>query len=148
MGNSIVKKIDRTVCRGRKVKTTTVCLPGARVDDVRKRVGQVMGPGTGGSSCVHVGTNDADKDGTTAIVGKFRELVRELKTRRVGKILISGILPEEVQEPQADVDQQPEGMCRQEKVGFADLWTTFCIIYSFTYGHSLRRTHSTAGWLP
>ena len=73
MGDSIVRKIDRTVCRGRKEKTTTVCLPGARVDDVRKRVGQVMGPGTGGSICVHVGTNDADKEGTTAIVGKFRQ---------------------------------------------------------------------------
>ena len=93
MGDSIVRKIDRTVCEGRKEKTMTACLPGARVDDVRKRVGQVMGPGTGGSICVHVGTNDADKDGTTAIVGKFRALVRELKARRVGKIWISGILP-------------------------------------------------------
>ena len=49
MGVSIVRKIDRTVCRGRTVKTTTtVCLPGARVDDVRKWVGQVEGPGVGG----------------------------------------------------------------------------------------------------
>ena len=93
MVDSIVGKIDRIVCRGRNEKTTTVCLPGARVDDVSKRVGQVMGPGTRGSICVHVGTNDADKDGTTAIVGKFRALVRELKARRVGKIWISGILP-------------------------------------------------------
>ena len=37
--------------------------------------------------------NDADKDGTTAIVGKFRELVRELKARRVGEIVVSRILP-------------------------------------------------------
>ena len=42
---------------------------------------------------MHVGTNDADREGTTAIVGKFRALVRELKARRVGKIWISGILP-------------------------------------------------------
>ena len=106
MGDSIVKKIDRTVCRGRKEKTTTVCLPGARVDDVRKRVGQVMGPGTGGSICVHVGTNDANKDGTTAIVGKFMALVRELKARRV-KIWIAGDGGKEgVQELQTDVDQQ------------------------------------------
>ena len=48
IGDSIMRKIDRTVCRGRKEKTTTVCLPGARVDDVRKRVGQVTGPATGG----------------------------------------------------------------------------------------------------
>ena len=56
--------------------------PGARVDDVRKRVGQVMGSGTGDRT-----DTDADKDGTTAIVGKFRELVRDLKARRVGKIV-------------------------------------------------------------
>ena len=84
MGDSIVRKIDRTVCRGRKEKTTTVCLPGARVDDVRKRVGQVMGPGTGGSICVHVETNDADKDGTTAIVGKFRAFVRSAEGEESG----------------------------------------------------------------
>ena len=112
IGDSIVRRIDRTVCRARKEKTTTVCLPGARVDDVRKRVGQVMGPVIGGSICVHVGTNDADKDGTTAIVGKFRALVRELKARRVGKIWISGILPvmggkEGVQELQTDASQEP-----------------------------------------
>ena len=93
MGDSIVKKIHWPVCSGRKEKTTTGCLPVDTVDDVRKRVGQVMGPGTGGLICVHVGTNDADKEGTTAIVNKFRELVRELKARRVGRILISGILP-------------------------------------------------------
>ena len=91
MGYSIVSKIVRAVCRGRKEKTTTVCLPGARVDDVRKRVGQIMGPSTGGLICVHVGTNDADKDGTTAIVGKFRALVREMKARRVSGILYSSL---------------------------------------------------------
>ena len=131
MGDSIVRKIDRTVCRGRKMKTTTVCLPGARVDDVRKRVGQVMGPGTGGAICVHVGTNDADREGTTAIVGKFRALVRELKARRVGKIWISGILPVMGGRKgyrncrRMSINSQLDGMCRQEKVGFVDLWATF-----------------------
>ena len=51
MGHSIVRTIDRTVCRGRKETTTTVS-PGASVDDVRKRVGQVMGPGNGGGRFV------------------------------------------------------------------------------------------------
>ena len=132
MGDSIVRKIDRTVCRGRKVKTTTVCLPVARVDDIRKRVGKVMGPGSGGSIYVPMVMNDADKDGTTAIVGKFRELVRELKARRVGKILISGILPVMGRRGggggrkgyrncrRMSINSQLEGKCRQEKVGFVD----------------------------
>ena len=131
MGDSIVRKIDRTVCRGRKEKTTTACLPGARVDDVRKRVGQAMGPGTGGSICVHVGTNDADKDGAMAIVSKFRALVRELKARRVGKIWISGILPVMGGRKgyrncrRMSFNSQLDKMCRQENVGFVDLWSKF-----------------------
>ena len=131
MGDSIVRKIDRTVCRGRTEKTTTVCLPGARVDDVSKRVGQVMGPGTGGSICVHVGANDADTEGTTAIVGKFMALVRELKARRVDKIWISGILPVTGGRKgyrncrRMSLNSQLDGMCRQEKVGFVDLCATF-----------------------
>ena len=131
MGYLIVRKIDRTACRGRKEKTTTVCLPGVGVDDVRKRVGQVMGQGAGGSICVHVETNDAYKNGTTAIVGTFRELVRELKARRVSRILMSGILPVMGGRKRyrncrrMSVNSQLEGMCRQEKVRFVDLWATF-----------------------
>ena len=85
---------------------------------------------------MHVGTNDADKDGTTAIVGKFRALVRELKARRVGKLLISGILPMMWGRKgyrgdwgrkgyrscrRMSINSQLDGMCRQEKVGFVDL---------------------------
>ena len=47
MGDSTILKIDGTVC-GKKTKTTTVCFPGARVQDVRKRVSKVMGPGRAG----------------------------------------------------------------------------------------------------
>ena len=65
-----MRKIDRTVCRG--------------VEDGRRRRRRGRG-----SICVHVGTNDADMDGTTAIVGKFRELVRVLKARRDGMIVVS-----------------------------------------------------------
>ena len=49
-----------------------------------------MGAGTGGSICVQEWN---DKNGTTMLVAKFRELDRDLKARRVGKIVISGILP-------------------------------------------------------
>ena len=45
-----------------------MCLPGSRLDDVRKRVGQVMGPGTGGGDlCARRderrrhGRNDSDR---------------------------------------------------------------------------------------
>ena len=71
---------------------------------------------------MHVGTNDADKDGRTAIVGKFRELVRELKARRVGEIVVSRILPVIGGRKgyrncrRVSINSQLEGMCRQEKI--------------------------------
>ena len=39
---------------------------------MNERVGNVMGHGTGGSILVHVGTNNADKEGTTGITQKYR----------------------------------------------------------------------------
>ena len=71
----------------------TVCLPGAKIEVVTERVGQVMGNGYGGSILVHVSTNNAEKEGTTAIIEKYRKLVCTLKGVRVGQIVLSGILP-------------------------------------------------------
>ena len=42
---------------------------------------------------VHIGTNNADKEGTTAIVKKYRDLPKETKEARVEQIILSGILP-------------------------------------------------------
>ena len=35
---------------------------------ITEKVDKIMGPGKGGSILVHVGTNDAGREGTTAIV--------------------------------------------------------------------------------
>ena len=45
------------------------------------------------ASLVHAGTNNADKEGTTAIVAKYRNLLKKTKQARVGQIILSGILP-------------------------------------------------------
>ena len=44
-----------------------------------------MGVGTGGAVFMHVGMNKAKKEGTSAIVGKFRRLVKTLKEARIGQ---------------------------------------------------------------
>ena len=67
MGDSIVTKLDKIINKGDDV---TVCLPGTKMEDVTERVGQVMGNGYGGSIIVYVGTNNAEKEGTTAIIEK------------------------------------------------------------------------------
>ncbi|KAK2178074.1 hypothetical protein NP493_564g03047 [Ridgeia piscesae] len=90
MGDSILRKTDRTLSKGEDV---VVCLPGARIEHVTERVENVLGHGHGGSILVHVGTNNADRDGTTRIVKRYRELVETLKKTRVVQIILSGILP-------------------------------------------------------
>ena len=90
MGDSIIRKVDKIVNRGNDI---TLCLPGAKIDDIAEKAGQVMGGGTGGAVLVHAGTNSAEKDGTSAIVGKYRRLIKTLKEARVGQIVLSGILP-------------------------------------------------------
>ena len=73
--------------------STTVCLPGAKIEDVTEKAGQVMGGATGGAVLVHVGTNNAEKEGTSAIVGKYRRLAETLKEARIGQIVLPGMLP-------------------------------------------------------
>ncbi len=90
VGDSIVRKTDSTL---NKVEDIVVCLPGARIEHVTERVHRIMGRGNGGTILVHIGTNNADKEGTTAIVKKYRYLLKKTKEARVGQIILSGILP-------------------------------------------------------
>ena len=54
---------------------------------------QTMGPGKGRSIPVDVGTNNPEREGTTAIVMKYRRLVRTPKQTWIEQIIMSGILP-------------------------------------------------------
>ena len=80
VGYSIVRKTDTRLSRGEDV---VVCLPGARIEHVTEGVVQIMGRGYGGSILVHVGTNNTDKEGTTAIVEKYRNLLKTTKQAMV-----------------------------------------------------------------
>ena len=90
VGYSIVRKTDTILSKGEDV---LVCLPGARIEHVTETIEQIMGRGYGGPILVHVGTNNADKEGTTAIVEEYRNLPKKTKQARVGQIILSGILP-------------------------------------------------------
>ena len=82
MWDSIIRKVDKIVNRGDDI---TVCLPGAKIEVIAAKAGQVMGGGKGGAVLVHVGTSNAEKEGTSAIVGKYRRLVKTLKEARIGQ---------------------------------------------------------------
>ena len=76
MGDSIIRKVDKIVNRGDDI---IVCLPGAKIEDVAEKAGQVMDVGMGGAALVQMGTNNAEKEGTSAVVGKHRSLVKTLR---------------------------------------------------------------------
>ena len=88
VGDSIIRKTDSRLSKGEDI---VVCLPGARIEHVTERVEKIVGRGNGGTILVHVGMNNTDKEGTTAIVEKYRKLLKKTKQARVGQIIISGI---------------------------------------------------------
>ena len=129
VGDSIVRKTDKVLNKGDDV---VVCLPGAKIEAITERVKNIVGSGKGGSVLVHVGTNNVEREGTTAIVRKYRQLVRTLKQTRVEQVILSGILP--VMGRRGHKYRNCRGMainmlvqklCREEEVGFVDLWGSF-----------------------
>ena len=78
---SIVRKTDRVLNKGDDV---VVCFT--------EGVKNIVGSGKGGSVLVHVGTNNVEREDTTVIVRKYRQLVRTLKQTRVEQVILSGIL--------------------------------------------------------
>ena len=129
MGDSILRKPDKTLSKGEDV---VVCFPGARIEHVTDRVENVLGHGQGGSILVHVGTNNADREGTTSIVQRYRQLVGKLKKTRVEQIILSGFLPVIGGRgatyrncKRMAINALVEQMCEEEGVGFLDLWGRF-----------------------
>ena len=81
---------------------------------------------------VHVGTNNADKEGTTAIVDKYRNLPKKTKEARVGQIILSGILPVfgnridgYINSKRMAINGMMKRICKEEDVGCVDLWDSF-----------------------
>ena len=129
VGDSIVRKTDTRLSRREDV---VVCLPGARIEHVTERVEKIMGRGYGGSILVHVGTNNTDKEGTTAIMEKYKNLLKKTKQARAGQIILSGILPvfgNKIQgyrnSKRMAVNGMVKRLCKEEEVGYVDLWDSF-----------------------
>ena len=129
VGDSIVRKTDSTL---NKDEDIVVCLPGGKLEHVTERVQRITGRGNGGNLLVHIGSNNIDKEGTTAIVKKYRNLLKKTKETRVGQIILSGILSvfgTRIQRyrnlRRMAVNGMVEQLCREEEVGFVDLWDSF-----------------------
>ena len=88
--DSIVRKTNRVLNKGDDV---VVYLPGAKIEAITERVEHIMSSIKRGSDLVDLGTNNVEREGTTAIVRKYRKLVRTLKQTRVEQVIMSGVLP-------------------------------------------------------
>ena len=128
-GDSIIRKTDSRLSKGEDV---VVCLPGARIEHVTERVEKIMGRGNGGTILVQVGTNNTDKEGTTAKVEKYRKLMKKTKQARLGHIILSGILPvggNMIQgyrnSKRMAVNGMVERLCKEGDVGYVDMWDSF-----------------------
>ena len=77
IGDSTIRKVDTVVNRGEGITV----YHRVKIEDVSDKAGQVMRGCKRCAVLVHVGTNNAEKEGTTAIDGKYRRLV---KTQRHG----------------------------------------------------------------
>ena len=111
VGDSIVWKTDRVLNKA-----------------ITERVDNIVGSGKGGFVLVHVGANNVEREGTAAIVSKYRNLVRTLKQTRVEQVILSGILP--VIGRRGHRYRNCRGMAinmlyREKEVGFVDLWGSF-----------------------
>ena len=129
VGDSIVRKTDRVLNKGDDV---VVCLPGAKIEAITERVENIVGSGNGGSVLVRVGTNNVEREGTTAIVRKYRNLVRTLKQTRVEQVIMSGILPVIGRRGhryrnyrEMAINMLVKKLCREQEVGIVDLWGSF-----------------------
>ena len=89
VGDSIVRKPDSRLSKWDDV---VVCLPGLRIEHVTKMIEQIMSAGRKGSILVHIRLNNAEREGPTAIVKKYRNLPKRSKQARVVQIMLSGIL--------------------------------------------------------
>ena len=122
-------KTDRTLNKGEYV---VVCLPGATIEHVTERVENILGHGHDGSILVHVGTNNADRDGTTRIVQRYREWLETIKKTRIEHIILSRILPVMTGRgatcrncKRMAINALVEQMVEEEGVGLVDLWGYF-----------------------
>ena len=117
MGDSIVRKTDIVL---NKEDDVVVCLPVAKIEAITEKVENIVGSGKGGSVLVHVGANNVEREGTTAIVRKCRKLVRTLKQTQVEKVILSGILPVIGSRNCRGmaINMLVQKLCREEEVGF------------------------------
>ena len=130
MGDSIYSKEDRYKIEQGEGRSSLFTGSKNRACDREGRAGH--GEEMEGPYLYTSGRNNADKEGTTAIVDKYRKLLKKTKEARVEQIILSGILP--VFGNRIDgyrnskrmaINGMVKQLCKEEDVGYVDLWDSF-----------------------
>uniref|UniRef100_A0A803K6Y4 Provisional ortholog of nuclear receptor coactivator 5 n=1 Tax=Xenopus tropicalis TaxID=8364 RepID=A0A803K6Y4_XENTR len=104
IGDSIIRKVDRVICRADRFNRTVCCLPGARVRHVVDPVDTLLGgAGHDPAILVHIGTNDKMNGRWGTLKSEFRDLGSKIK-QRSSNVIFSEILPV----PRASLGRQRE----------------------------------------
>ena len=90
VGDSIVRYVDREFCKGNKNKRTRICLSGAHIENVSRRVNSMIEDEE--VVVVAVGTNNMGSGESSELIrAKYRELLMRLKSTRA-KVVCCGVL--------------------------------------------------------
>ena len=128
VGDSIIRKTDSRLSKGGRSRVFTgsknrACDRESREDHGKRKWRD------------HTSTRrdeHTDKEGTTAIVEKYRKLLKKTKQARLGQIILSGILPvcgNRIQgyrnSKRMAVNGMVERLCKEEDVGYVVMWDSF-----------------------
>ena len=130
LGDSRIRYLDRTFCEADRRNRMTCCLPGAGVQDVVERFRRVVkGTGKEALVVVHVGVNDVGRVGSEELLGRYKELLREIRESR-RRCIVSGVLPRQKVGGQwlshaLGLNDRLRKLCEESGVGFLDEWDRF-----------------------
>ena len=91
-----------------------------------------------------MGTKNVKNEETSAIVGKYRRLVKTFKEARIGHIMLSGILPAmggtSQEYRKCRIYTQVQEVCMEDEVCFLDMWLNLVGRYYFYMRDGLHLT--------
>ena len=98
---------------------------GARIEDITKKVEDVKDENEK-HIVVMVGTNNLKSDGTTLIMDKYKDLIKQLKAKRFNKISLVGILPRNDlsnynNSKRIAMNKQLKDLCKKNEIKFLEI---------------------------
>ncbi|NEQ69830.1 MAG: hypothetical protein F6K21_30930 [Symploca sp. SIO2D2] len=130
VGDSIVRGQLDSFCSINPKKRKRFCLPGATVQDITNSVNSVFQEASADSTVIiHVGTNNVLSTRSEELLDKYRKMIKSFKVK-TNKLIISGILPRTKGRDRFFsgahyTNNCLETICKQEGVGFVNLWNDF-----------------------